>query len=631
MSKQCALYGTWKSPLTPHMMAGNNRLNDVQWDTNGTTLVWHETRAGIGTLIAQTSTDAPHVLTNNTTKVSGGLSYGGGEFIVAQGHVIYAADNRLWHLPIEHGTAKAITPPSGAVSSTTVSADGRWVAYLQSDERVDRVLVVDTEGSRLPQILASGSDFVAQPTWHPQGTHLAYVAWQIPNMPWNTSELRLITLAYDKQGNPYNAIEETVVSGDDVAVCQPQFSPDGRYLAYISDLTGWGHIYLHDLADGSHRQITDGNFEHGLPNWIMGLRQYAWAHDGRALIYIRADKGFFSVWKYDINTQTHSRVEGLDEYTHLHHIAISSKGDKVALIASSGRQPARVVTLSRDEGVRVVHRSSSERLNPATLADCEAISWATEDGETAHGLYFAPSNPDFEGIGLPPLIVLVHGGPTSQRNAEYEDQVHFFSTRGYAVLQVNHRGSTGYGKPYMNKHRHNWGVYDVDDSKSGALYLAKQRLVDRNKMVIMGGSAGGFTVLMALAHHSGVFKAGINLYGVANQFTIALDADFKFEVPHYYDWLLGPLPDHAPRWRASSPVFDAHQIKDAMLVLQGNEDNVVPKSQSDEIVAALKRNGVPHEYVVYEGEGHGFRKPATIVDMYTKIERFLKQYVVYAV
>lgn len=630
MARQIALYGTWKSPLTLQMMAGNNRLNDVQWDSDGVTLVWHETRAGIGTLIAQTGTDAPHVLTGNTTRVSGGLGYGGGEFTVSHGHVVYAADKRLWRLPIQQGMARAITPPSGAVSSPAVSHDGRWVAYLQSDEGVDRVLVVDGEGTRLPQILAAGSDFVAQPTWHPQATHLAYIAWHIPNMPWNASELRLITLAYDTQGNPYNAIEETLVSAEDIAICQPQFSPDGRYLSYISDATGWGHIYLHDLADGGHQQITEGDYEHGLPNWVMGLRQYAWAEDGRSLTYIRAAKGFFSVWRYDLNTQSHSRVEGLEEYTHLHHIAISSKGDNVALIASSGRIPARILTISRGEGIRVVHRSTSERLNPATLADCEAISWATGDGETAHGLYFAPANPDYEGIGLPPLIVLVHGGPTSQRNAEYEDQVHFFSTRGVAVLQVNHRGSTGYGKAYMNRHRHSWGVYDVDDSKSGALYLAGQGLIDRSKMVIMGGSAGGFTVLMMLAHHSSVFKAGINLYGVANQFTIAMDADFKFE-NHYYDWLLGSLPDHAARWRASSPVFDAHQIKDAMLVLQGNEDNVVPKSQSDEIVAALKRNGVPHEYVVYEGEGHGFRKPATIVDMYTKIERFLKQYVVFAV
>jgi dipeptidyl aminopeptidase/acylaminoacyl peptidase len=414
-----------------------------------------------------------------------------------------------------------------------------------------------------------------------------------------------------------------------VAVFQPQFSPDGRYLAYVSDSTGWGHIYLHDLADGSHRQITEGNAEHGIPNWIMGQRQYAWAHDGRSLTYIRCEKGFFSVWRYDLNTQNHSRVEGLEEYTHFHHIAISPKGEKVALLASSSRQAARVVCVSRGEGVRVVHRATMERIAPSSFASSEAISWATEDGETAHGLYYAPTNPDYEGIGLPPLLLLVHGGPTSQRNAEYDDQVQFFTTRGYAVLQVNHRGGTGYGKPYMNKHKHNWGVYDVIDSMGGALHLAEQGLIDRDRMVILGGSAGGFTVLMMLAHYPNVFKAGVNLFGVGNQFTIALDADFKFE-NHYFDWLLGPLPEHAPRWRASSPAFDAHQIQDAMLVLQGSDDNVVPKSQSDEIVATLKRNGVPHEYVVYEGEGHGFRKPATIVDMYTKIDRFLKQYVVYA-
>mgnify|MGYP005836761273 CR=1 FL=1 len=623
------LYGTWQSPVTPQRMGDAVRLNDVQWDTDGTTLVWHERRPDGGVLIAQTNADAPRDLTDSSLSVSGRVGYGGGEFTVGQGQVVFVANGRLYTMPLSDGQPKPLTPQYGGAAAPTISADGRWVAYVHTYEGSDAVLVVDAEGTRLPQKLASGSDFVIQPAWHPQGTHLAYVAWNFPHMPWNTTELRLITLAYDKQGNPYNAIEETLVSGDDVAVFQPLFSPDGRYLAYVSDATGWGHVYLYDLADGTHEQLTSGESEHGTPNWVQGQRMLSWAGDGRALYYTRNERGFCSVWRFDLHTRSHSRVDGLADYTFVRQIAVSGKGERLALIASHSTRPARLVVVSRGEGTRVVRRTSTERIKPGDLASAEAIEWTSFDGETAHGLYYAPRNPACEGIGKPPLLVYVHGGPTSQRYADYDDIVQFFATRGYAVLQVNHRGSTGYGKAYMNKQRHTWGVHDVEDSRTGALHLVEKGLADGEKLVIMGGSAGGFTVLMMLTQYPGVFRAGVNLYGVANQFTIALDASFKFE-SRYFEWLLGPITENKARWRASSPVFDAHKIRDAIIIFQGADDEVVPKSQSDEIVAALRRNGVTHEYHVYEGEGHGFGKAATLRDMYTRIERFLLQHVIYA-
>jgi dipeptidyl aminopeptidase/acylaminoacyl peptidase len=223
---------------------------------------------------------------------------------------------------------------------------------------------------------------------------------------------------------------------------------------------------------------------------------------------------------------------------------------------------------------------------------------------------------------------MVHGGPTSQRVAAFNGGVQFFTSRGYAVLDVNHRGSTGYGREYRNKLRGSWGIFDVQDSVSGARALVDKKLVDGNRMVIMGGSAGGFTVLKALEDYPGFFRAGVCLYGVSNQFTLAAETH-KFEA-HYSDTLLGPLPQAAEIYRKRSPIFFVDKIRDPMIVFQGEIDNVVPRAQSDEVVDSLKRRSIPHEYHLYPGEGHGFRKTENIAAMYQSIDKFLRQYVIFA-
>jgi dipeptidyl aminopeptidase/acylaminoacyl peptidase len=298
----------------------------------------------------------------------------------------------------------------------------------------------------------------------------------------------------------------------------------------------------------------------------------------------------------------------------------------VAVIASGGRIPTRIVTYS-GAGSQVIARSLAEELPEKTYALPSPISWIGMDGEDVHGIYYAPQSKDFSGIGFPPLMVLIHGGPTSQRGASFDGQAQFFASRGWAVLQVNYRGSTGYGRPYRDKLKGNWGIYDVQDAVSGAKSLVEEGQVDGSKMVIMGGSAGGFTVLKALEDYPGFFKAGANLFGVANQFTLVADTH-KFE-EHYSDSLLGSLPEAAEIYRERSPIFFANKIQDPIIVFQGEEDQVVPQNQSDEIVAALRRNGVPHEYHLYPGEGHGFRKTETIEKFYTSLEKFLKTYVLF--
>jgi dipeptidyl aminopeptidase/acylaminoacyl peptidase len=298
------------------------------------------------------------------------------------------------------------------------------------------------------------------------------------------------------------------------------------------------------------------------------------------------------------------------------------------LTAESGDTPGIQVIVD-DAAVETIHRrSSTESIPSAQLAEAQAIMWPGHDSEAVHGLYYPPTSDRFEGTGQPPLIVYVHGGPTSQTLATYNPTVQFFATRGFAMLVPNYRGSTGYGKAYMNKLRGNWGIYDVEDSATGAIHLAQQGLADPFKVVILGGSAGGFTVLQSLVEKPGFYKAGVCLYGVSNQFSLLTDTH-KFE-EHYSDSLLGPMPEAADVYRARSPLFQVDRIVDPLIVFQGADDKVVPRDQSDRLVASLKARGIPHEYHVYEGEGHGWRKPETIDHYFNAVMRFLKHHVLYA-
>lgn len=245
-----------------------------------------------------------------------------------------------------------------------------------------------------------------------------------------------------------------------------------------------------------------------------------------------------------------------------------------------------------------------------------------------HGIDYPPTHPDFEGRGLPPAIVFIHGGPTAQSNVDFSFERAYFTSRGYAYLEVNYRGSTGYGWSYQQAQRGLWGEVDVEDAKGAAQALIDQKLADPAKLVIRGGSAGGYTVLNTLIHAPGLYKAGICLYGVSNLFTISM-APFKFEA-RYNDILLGTLPEAAARYHDWSPVFHADRIRDPLAIFQGDHDQVVPLSQSEEVVRALRQYGVPHIYQVYEGEGHGFRKPETLMDYLQKVEQFLLEYVIFA-
>jgi dipeptidyl aminopeptidase/acylaminoacyl peptidase len=652
MLKRTQQFGAWDSPVTSRMLASKLRLLDAKWDTDGETLVWLEGRSKFGALLAQRGPHAPREL-NSELSVRGGVNYGGGEFTVKGGDVYFCgADGRLYRQSLAEGPAQALTPAFGSLASPAVSPDGHWVVYVHTDGKTDGLALVDSEGAHWPRKLAFRADFYMQPTWHPSGTRLAYVAWNFPNMPWDGTELRLATLEADSSGVPFVASMQTIAGDADTAVLQPEFSPDGRMLAYVSDASGRGQIYLYDLAEETHTRLTDDSGEHGTPAWQQDTRVFAWAPDSRSLFALRNDRGFISLWQVDVATKAMRKVDGLDDYTYLAQPSMSANG-VLSLIASAGTIPERFITvrtgerdmppvLSLDAGAsrgmavivedeeRVIirRRSSGESIPRAQLASPQAVDWTSFDGETAYGLYYPPTSTTFEGIGAPPLIVYVHGGPTSQSRAGYSPIAQFFATRGYAFLEVNYRGSTGYGRDYQNKLRGMWGVYDVEDSASGAKALAERGLADPDRLVIFGSSAGGYTVLQSLVQKPGVYRAGVCSYGVANQFALTMASEFKFE-SRYNDQLVGKLPEDSALYRERSPVFHAERISDPVIIFQGTEDKVVPPAHSEGIVATLRARRVPHEYVVFEGEGHGWRKPETIEAYYNRTVEFLKRYVLF--
>ena len=630
--KERRMYGLWPSPISPKSLASSLRLAEPCWDTDGRTLAWVEGRSDRGVLVVQDAAGGPtRDLSPPEVSVRAFVGYGGGDFTLSHGAAYYVgqADQRIYRQELAGGPPRPITPAFGAAANPRVSPDGRWLVYVSSYEDVDSLAIVDTAGEHWPQKLTGGRDFSMQPAWHPAGDRLAWVEWDHPNMPWDGTELKLARLAFPAHGLPVIATVTGIAGGGDVATYQPIFSHDGASLVYASDEGGWWQIYRRDLGSAATNRLSAGPGEFGEPAWSQGMHRIATTAAGRVTATRTTDAHhFLSV--AEPGEELRDRADLHPGYTFLNAPVAHPSEERLALVAAAGDQPPRVVVIdllaAAAPGVRRL--SSGEVVPRPALARPEHLSWTSFDGEAAHGLYYAPASERFESAGAPPLIVIAHGGPTSMVAANWDPQAQFFATRGYAVLLPNYRGSSGYGRDYMRRLYGNWGIYDVQDCKTGAQAMAERGLADRSRLVIMGGSAGGYTVLQSLVDLPGFYRAALCLFGVSNQFTLVADTH-KFEA-HYSDSLLGPLPGAAAIYRERSPVFHAGKIVDPVAVFKGDIDRVVPREQSDAIVASLRARGVPHEYHVYEGEGHGWRKAETIEAFYASVEKFLRQWVIFS-
>ncbi len=631
MSTPPAPYGLWNSPLTPKNIAQGQRLGDALWDSDGETLVWLEGRGDRGALVAtKLNGDAPRDLTDELS-VRARLGYGGGDFTVARGSVYFVSNGQLYRRSIAPGAARAITPPLGQIAAPAVSPCGGYVAYVFSHERRDGLAVVDADGKRWPKKIAEGHDFYMQPRWSADGKQVAWISWDHPNMPWDGTELYLADVSLNEGELPSLKNVRGVAGAVDIATFQPEFSPDGNWLSYLSDEGGWFNFYLYDLKQQTRRCLSDERAAQlGSPAWTQGQRNYGWTSDSKYIVYSRNELGVLSLHRIEAASGVSVPLENPEGYSDFLQPALNPCRPLIACSVSSAVQPGRIVVKDMDTHAAapalIVKRSSSESIDASALIAPRPISWRGLDGVEIHGLLYSAKRAGT--ASLPPAIVRVHGGPTAQALAKYSAEIQFLVTRGYSVLDLNYRGSTGYGREYMNALRGNWGIHDVNDAVSAARHLGDSGLADSTRLVIMGGSAGGFTVLQTMVTHPGLFKAGVNLFGVSNQFGLAMETH-KFE-ERYTDSLIGPLPAASALYRERSPAFFADKIVDPIAIFQGEIDEVVPKNQSDAIVASLKARGIPHEYHVYAGEGHGWRKTETIEAFFASLEKFLKQHVLFA-
>ena len=620
MSKKRILpFGLWNSPISALQTSRRLRLEDVLWDQSGA-LLWLEGHSDLNKVIVHPPDGAVFDL-NAEPSPRGSVGYGGGDFTVQHGRVVFAgADGCLYQhrLGDEHSTP--ITPPSGSTASPQISPDDRWVLYITSNGVNDRLMLADCEGHSEPVIITGQSDFYMQPAWHPGGEWIAWIEWDHPNMPWDGTYLKLGKLA----GSPPRLVEQDLIAGDSkTPVCQPLFSPDGRWLAYISADGDWEKLMLLNLETGRQQTLLSAEgWLFSTPAWVQGQRFFGWSRDSRRIFHLMHHSAQSSLWQIKIENNRHIQIDTAP-YTWLAQLAVSVRDDQLAFIASSPSIPNRVV---RWDGSRlaVERHSEPEEIPPAYLPAYQNITWGASDGTTVYGLYAPPANPDCTAQGLPPAIVNIHGGPTSQAYFRYNAEAAYYTSRGYAWLDVNYRGSSGYGRSYLQKLQGKWGVVDMEDAAGAAQALTAQKLAGKNQLALRGSSAGGFTVLNTLIHFPGYFRTGICLYGVSDLFTLAQDTH-KFEA-HYHEFLIGLLPGASQLYRERSPLFHAAQIRDPLLLFHGSEDRVVPPEQTGQISAALLQQAVPCQYKIYEGEGHGFKKAETIRNVFDITEQFLQKY-----
>jgi dipeptidyl aminopeptidase/acylaminoacyl peptidase len=473
-----------------------------------------------------------------------------------------------------------------------------------------------------------------QPAWHPDGRRVAWVAWDHPNMPWDGSGLYLGEAgAGTSAGEGKDPMLLAGDPGGSVAVFQPSFSPGGRFLTFITDREGWFNLWIYDLEEDSLRPLVEEPFEYAGPAWIQGLRTHAWTPAGDAVYAIRWSQGHASLVRVDRDERRPRPIGGeLSSYTALGQLAMAPDEERIALLGSSPVRPQRVLTVSDRGRVSSWSDVTPEPPPESFLGHPHPLSWRVKSEidppqpPSCRGLFYPPRNPAYQGKGLPPAVIRIHGGPTSQALVEYRFELPFLTSRGFAVLDLNYRGSSGYGRGYRDALKGQWGVADVEDTRSAAEYLVSSGRADPDRLVVLGGSAGGFTVLLSLIRYPGLFRAGVCLYGVSDLLALARETH-KFEA-HYLDSMVGVLPQDEDLYRERSPLGQAGAIRDPIAIFQGEEDQVVPPGQSDRIAEALSARGVPHIYHRFPGEGHGWKQARTVETYLEALHEFLAEHVI---
>jgi dipeptidyl aminopeptidase/acylaminoacyl peptidase len=602
-----APYGSWRSPITAEeIVKGSVRLGQIVVD--GADTYWSELRPSEGgrSIIVRRCADetVEDVLASGYSVRTKVHEYGGAAFLVDAGDVWFCndIDQRIYAV-VRDGKPEPLSP------------EGSYrYADLLVDRRRERLICVreDHSGSGEPEnalvavgfdgkvvVLSRGADFYAAPRLSPNGEDMAWVQWHHPNMPWDETELMLSSV--DEAGC---LTEVMCVTGEDEAVLQPEFGPDGS-LFYVSDRSGWWNLYR--LGPECDACVYAIDAEFGFPHWIFGMRTYGFSAPDRIVTAFLLD-GISKLAEIDLSNGTMRTIP-------VPHVDIGGlhAGDGcVCYIGGSMRAPPAVVQVNLENGSVVTIRRSQEAVTDAGVVSiAQPVVFKTADDEVAHGFFYPPINDGFSPVEdeRPPLIVKSHGGPTGQTGCSYEAKIQYWTSRGFAVLDVNYRGSTGFGRYYRRLLDGKWGIADMEDCIAGARMLIEQDLVDGARMTITGGSAGGYTTLCALTFADD-FKAGASHYGIGDLEALARDTH-KFE-SRYLDRLVGRWPEDQALYVERSPIHHTDGLSCPVIFFQGLDDKVVPPNQAEAMVEALREKGIPVAYIPFEGEGHGFRQAENI-------------------
>tara|TARA_Y100001960_G_scaffold161666_1_gene169981 strand:- start:2281 stop:4200 length:1920 start_codon:yes stop_codon:yes gene_type:complete len=601
-------YGTWESLITSEMLVGGAvRLGEIV--TDGDDVWWAESRPDEGgrTVIVRNGKDQTDKKTNVRTLVH---EYGGSAWSVRNGTLVYSQylDQRLYRRD-KSGDSIPLTPESETQQSYRY-ADGRitnnedWYVcvretHTSSDEEPsNEIVAVPLDGSQQIRVLVSGPDFVSSPRVSKEGDQIAWVQWNHPNMPWDDTQLCIASL------------EEMVLSNQKVtkskaeSFFQPEWDDQGN-LHVVSDRNNWWNLFRVDQSTNEIdlTSLTNIEAEIGLPQWVFGQSRYAFVGDEIWFVYREAgiDKlatlssnGQFEQIKIDA-----TEIESVTNYQ-----------DGIVATVSSWKAESSVMFINSEE-VRPLSKTRDLDIGESWFPVPETFTYQTSDSEKAHALFYSPTNPEYEihENENPPLIVLAHGGPTGSARRQLQLSIAYWTSRGFGVADVDYRGSTGYGRLYRNRLRNSWGLADVEDCVAVAKHLVAQKKVDKNRLAIKGGSAGGFTVLAALTFHD-TFTAGASRYGIADLAILAKDTH-KFE-SRYLDRLVGKWPEDEEIYKQRSPIHHIEQLSTPMVILQGSEDPIVPPNQAHLMAKKLKENDIPHALIEFSDEGHGFRKAPNI-------------------
>jgi dipeptidyl aminopeptidase/acylaminoacyl peptidase len=608
-------YGSWKSPITSDLIVSSSiRLGGGVLD--GEDIYWLEGRPSEGgryMLVHRapdgTRTDLTPPPFNVRTRVH---EYGGGSVTIDGGCIIIANynDQRLYTRTAE-GTWKPITPeaPLRYADGIVDHARNRMICVREDHtdavirahgEAVNTLAAIPLNGRGKQQTLAQGCDFYASPSLSPDGDQLAWLSWNHPNMPWDGTELWVAPIEADGTlGEPTR-----VAGGSDESIFQPEWSPDG-VLTFASDRNGWWNLYRWTGTEAVCVREMDAEF--GQPQWVFGLSTYAYRTPEEIICTYRQE-GIDHLARLNVKTGKLDPI--VTPYTSLG--SVGARGDWVLFRGGAPTQPGALLRVDLTTGDHeVLQMSTTLDVEPGYLSVAEPVEFPTAGERTAYGLFYAPKNQDMQAPSgeKPPLLVISHGGPTGASSSALSLRTQYWTSRGFAVLDVNYGGSAGYGRAYRDRLAGQWGIVDVQDCINGARYLVDQGRVDGERLAIRGGSAGGYTTLSALTFHN-FFDAGASYYGVSDLGALARDTH-KFE-SRYLDGLIGPYPEAEDVYEARSPIYHVEELSCPVIFFQGLEDKVVPPRQAEMMVEALDEKGIPVAYLPFEGEQHGFRRSKNI-------------------